>query len=420
MCLNIQRVLSKSCVAILLAILASVNAKASFWAEGPERSLYNGIVYAYPTKDFSDGDYRDGVKWMFDAFELRTGKKLAPGEKHRVGLKIYSNSGEGVQTPLGLTRAVIAELQARGFKQDEIFLIDATESKLRETGYLPPLSVRASELRFEGTEVRCLDSGKWWSKTWFYDNPLPVEYNSEVGREILKSHEVGNNEEARRSYLAAPLIEEVDFWINLPVILDNFSMEVSGGLANATLWSISNRERFFASPANAPVAMAEIAAIPELVSNWALTIVSMEHYQIVGGPIFNSNYVRGDPLIICSTDPSVLDSWAVRRMNAYRVALGFKALSSPPFAASFARMVGVGTSDSEKILWILPKGVTATQALSNPDHVEDPTLNKPRADDGLFIPRPGFVPIKKLQKHDDAEDTGATEGEKKIQDKKTD
>jgi hypothetical protein len=406
MCLNIQRVLSKSCVALVAAILVSASANASFWTNTGERTLYNSMVYAYPMQDFGTDNYKAGVKWMFAEFELRTGKKLVPGKKHCAGLKIYTNSGDGVQTPLGLTRAVIAELRSRGFAGDEIFILDATESKLRETGYLPPLSARARDTEFEGTEVRCLDSNKWWSKTWFYDNPLPVDYTSEVGREIIKSHEsakgeVVKNEDTRKSFLSAPLIEDVDFWINLPVILDNFSMEVSGGLANATLWSVSNRERFFSSPANAPVAMAEISAIPELIGNWALTILSMEHYQIVGGPIFNSNYVRSDPVILGSADPAVLDAWAVRRMNAYRVALGFKPLSSPPFASSFARLVGVGSSDSDKILWILPVGAVADEVLSNPDRVGDPSLNKPRADTGLMLQRLNYVPIKKLQSHDD-------------------
>jgi hypothetical protein len=395
-------------------------ARAAFWADGQERAMFNGMVFAYPVPEFNADTYSDGIKWVFMSYETRTGKKLVPGAKHCVALKIYTNSGDGVQTPLGLTRAVIAELRSRGFKQNEIFILDATEGKLREAGYLPPLSNRASTLGFEGTEVRCLDSNQWWSKTWFYDNPLPVDYTSDVGRDILKSsHDIsgGKNEETRKSYLAAPLIEDVDFWINLPVILDNFSMEVSGGLANATLWNVSNRERFFSSPANAPVAMAEIAAIPELVGSWALTIVSMEHYQVVGGPIFNSNYVRGDPVIVASADPSILDAWAVRRMNAYRVALGFKPLSSPPYASSFARLVGVGTSDSEKILWILPKDMRPIPAISNPDHVDDPSINKPRADSGLFIPKANYVPIKKLQNRDDA--TNSDDSSKKVESRKS-
>jgi hypothetical protein len=413
-----QRILSKSCIAILASILISVSAKASFWADDGERALFNSMVYAYPMQDFAAENYQNGIRWLFESFEARTGKQLTPGEKHKVGLKIYTNSGDGIQTPPGLTRAIIAELHRRGYQQDDIFIMDATESKLRDTGYLPPLSARARDLSFEGTPVRPLDSNQWWSKTWFYDNPLPVDYTSEVGHELLRNRDMINNEDVRKSYLAAPLIDEVDFWINLPVILDNFSMEVSGGLANATLWNVSNRERFFSSPANAPVAMAEIAAIPELVGNWALTIISMERYQVIGGPIFNSNYVRSDPVLLASADPSVLDAWAVRRMNAYRIALGFKALSSPPFASSFARLVGVGTSDSEKILWVLPRGTVASPVLSNPDRVDAPSINKPRSDSGLFIPRPGFVPIKKIQKRDDVGNDSSSDESQKVEDKK--
>ena len=376
--------------------ILSVAVNAAFWADNNERSAFTSVVYACPLSDFGDGGYRTGVKWMFSAFEARTGKKLVPGNKHCVGLKVYTDSGDGIQTPLPLVRAVIAELNARGYKDNEIFITGATEGKMREAGYLPPLSSRQVD-QFEGVEVRYLDSGRWWSKTWFYDNPLPVDYTSDAGHALLEKHDSSTDAETRKSFIPSALIENVDFWINLPVVMDNVAMEVSGSLANATLWNVSNRERFFNSPANAPVAMAEIAAIPELLNNWAITIVSMEHFQIIGGPIFNSNYVRSDPLLMGSSDPAVLDAWAARRLNAYRNVMGFKPLSVPPYAVSFSRLVGVGSSDPETIMWVTPQGTALSPVAANPDKVNDLLMSKPRKDTGLLVPEMQMSPRREKQ-----------------------
>ncbi|MFA5257716.1 MAG: DUF362 domain-containing protein [Opitutales bacterium] len=366
--------LSKSCVAlaaILTSFLQPSPCEASFWGQPQDRTEFNGMVYAYGMPSFDEARYREAVTWIFGAFEMRTGKRLVPGEKRSVGIKIFTSSGEGLETPKALVRAVIAELTSRGFRKNELFILDAGEQFMRETGYLPPLSERTGKDEFDGVPVRVLDRGTMWDKTWFYDNPLPVDYTSDVGRKMMDNPDAVKDEELRKSYLAAPLVRDVDFWINLPVIVDNPAMEISGSLANATLWNVSNRSRFLGSPANAPVAMAEIAAIPELLGNWALTILSMERFQFVGGPIFNSNYVRSDPVLLAGSDPAVLDAWAGRRLNAYRKLTGFDLINSPPFAVSFARLVGVGASNSDAILWVTPTGTTLDPVLSNPDRVTE-------------------------------------------------
>ncbi len=333
--------------------------------------MFQSIVFAQTMTDFGAESYRSAVKSTFAAFEHRTGKKLAPGEKRLVGLKVYTSSGEGLETPLNLTRAVVAELMARGYGMEEIFILDVGEQFLRETGYLPRLSERKGRDSFGGVPVRVLDKGDMWDKTWFYENPLPMEYSSELSRQVMFDPEAERSDETRRSYLPAALVSQVDFWINLPVVTDHPAMEISGVLANATLWNVSNRSRFFTSPANAPVAMAEIAAIPELLDNWALTILSMERFQFIGGPVFNSNYVRSDPVLLASIDPSVLDAWAARRINAYRKLVGFNLMNSPPFAVSFARMVGVGGSNADLVLWVTPPGTVLDPCLSNPDKVTE-------------------------------------------------
>ena len=379
--LNIHRALSKSCIAAACLLAMPLAVKAAFWYDATERGVFNGMVYAYKLQSFDDTAYRNGVAWTFDSFEQRTGKKLAPGEKHRVGIKVYTDSGDGIQTPLPLTRAVIEELCKRGYAKKDIFIVDAYESKLRETGYLPPLSYRKADEVFDGVEVRYLSSEHWWNKTWFYDNPLPANTET-MSREALADQKNTNGEESRKSYLVSAFIEDVDFWINLPVIMDNYALELSGSLGNATVWNVSNRDRFFNSQANAPVAMAEIAAIPEYIDNWALSIVSLERFQIVGGPIFNSNYVRSDHALLSSTDAPILDAWAAKRINAYRDSMGFKPVNSPPFAVSFSRMLNIGTAEVPNIMWITPDNQPPERFMLEPEKIDNDAMNRPRADGG--------------------------------------
>ncbi|MBN1404774.1 MAG: DUF362 domain-containing protein [Opitutales bacterium] len=364
---------------LLAAILCASPLKAAFWLDNEERSLFLNMVYAHAMPEFSAERYEEAVRWVLGSFEVRTGKKLAPGEKRLVGLKVYTNSGEGLETPHNLVRAVIKQLQVRGYTKDEIFILDVGQQFLRDSGYLPALSQRGSKPNFEGVRVRTLDEEGMIDKAWFYENPLPVDYTTELGRQMMQDRDAAKDEELRRSYLPAPLVKDVDFWINLPVVVDSPAMEISGSMANATLWNTSNRNRFFNSPANAPVAMAEIAAIPELMDNWALTILSLERYQFIGGPVFNSNYVRSDPILLASTDPAILDAWCGRRMNAYRKLTGFDLINNPPFAVSFARMVGVGGSNSDAILWITPQGANLDPILSYPDRVTEQAPPKQKA-----------------------------------------
>ena len=291
-----------------------------FWDfENEAKKAWHGVVWKTELEDFSAGTYRQAVDGLLAEFESRTGKKLVPGQHGRVALKIYTNSGAGLHTPEGLVLAVVAALQERGFKREGICLVDAEERLLREAGFLPPLSqVRNLGPFYKGIRVYGLDEGSLQSPTWFYESPLPREYTSPLGREMLRPLVEPDPEKARKSFLPAILLGEVDFWINMPVVSHHPSTGLSGALVNASLWNITNATRFFSSPANAPVAVAEIAAIPELNSAWALNIVSLEQFQFIAGPAYNANYTESRPELWMSVDPVILDANLVRLVNAAR------------------------------------------------------------------------------------------------------
>lgn len=324
-------------------------ARAGFWGYEGARIPFLGKIYAAPMETFSDEEYRGAVEWALATLESQSGRSLGPDVYRRAGMNINTNSGNGLQTPPGLVRAVIEALVARGYSREELFIVDTKTTRLRDAGYLPALSRHADGPYFDGVPVYGLDDGDMWNDVWFYENPLPVPYNPELGRRIMDGD--ADLPEQRKSYLAQPLLTDVDFWINLPVITDHPALEVNGALANATLWSVSNRDRFFSSPANAPVAMAEIAAIPELLSNMAVTIVSLEKYQFIAGPYFNSLYCRTEPVVLASVDPVILDAWCSQLINERREEVGFRTIASPPQAAIYAQVLGVGLADTSGIAW---------------------------------------------------------------------
>jgi len=312
-------------------------------------------VYEFQLHDFTDADYRYAVEQLIAEFEQRTAHKFKPGAKHKVGLKIYADSGPGLATPFPLVRAVIAALEARGYKPGEIFLVGLNPLRLRLTGFLP--SFATGEQPFPEQPMYVLESGKFYDPTWFYDSPLPSHFNPVTNDRAVEVAANGKNttttEEDRKSFLATPLFLDADFWINLPVYTDHPVLGVNGALVNATLWNASNTYRFFKSPATAPAAVAEMAAIPELREGWALTITSLQLYQFIGGPYFNSLYTVSEPKLWLSADPVVLDALMLDRLNAARKRTGFDPIDTEEARMlDFAAQLGVGSRDTATVPWV--------------------------------------------------------------------
>ncbi len=312
-------------------------------------------VYQFKLPDFGDASYHQAVEQMLEEYEHRTGHKLVPGAKKKVGLKIYADSGPGLATPFPLIRAVIAALEARGYKTGDIFLVGLNPLRLRLTGFLP--SFVTGETPFPGHPMYVLESGKFYDSSWFYDSPLPSRFdpvsNDRDVEVAAKGRKNTTTEEDRKSFLATPLFLDADFWINLPVYTDHPVLGINGALVNATLWNASNTFRFFKSPATAPAAVAEMAAIPELREGWALTIASLQLYQFIGGPYFNSLYTVSEPLLWMSGDPVELDALMLDRLNLARKRTGFDPIESEEARMlDFAQQLGVGYRDTSKVSWV--------------------------------------------------------------------
>lgn len=312
-------------------------------------------VWQAKLPDFSEKSYDKAVEALIEGFESSIGQKLLPGPKHHVGLKVYTDSGPGLATPVALTQAVIAALERRGYARRDIFIVGLDADHMRDCGYLP--SLVTGTFPFAGNKIYVLDSGRYFNPTWVYDNPLPSRFNPILATKDTGIFGLGGKGKStldadRQSFLATPLFLDADFWINLPIYSDHSVLGVNGALVNATLWNASNTDRFFHSPANAPAAVAEMSAIPELRRTWMFTIASLESYQYIGGPWFNSLYTTSEPLVWLSADPVLLDALMEKRMNLRRKENGFPPISDDIQTLQFAATLGVGTADPTKAKFV--------------------------------------------------------------------
>lgn len=325
--------------AIFFAVIAQVCTLEPSIAELSAYRAASSYVFETNLKNFDESSYASAVSALFDAFEKSAGKRIEKSKQGKVGMKVYTNSGPGLSTPLALVKAVIKELEKRGYSRRDMRIVDMDRSKLRASGFLPKYSQLAEGAadNFCGVAVVDINSKKYFSKDWFYDNPL-------MPRELKYTLEYSPNapKNARKSFLPVPLFLSVDFWINLPVATDMEGIGVCAALGNYTIWNMSNNERFLSAPANAPVAVAEVAAIPELNESLIFTILSFEKYQYVGGSVFNAAFTASEKEILLSANPSILDFIALDLINRRRVDGGFNPIDPLPPIFEYARQLNLG------------------------------------------------------------------------------
>jgi hypothetical protein len=331
-------------LSLIIAVLgfAPATAPAQTTSASPSKASRDPVWEAH-LANFDESGYDQSVEALISAFERSTGHRLVPGVKRKVGLKVYTDSGPGLATPIPMVQAVIRALRRRGFENQNIFLVVLNSLRARMTGYLP--SLVTGKTPFEGNPVYVLESGRFYDPIWFYDSPLPEKFDPIFAKAQTRDYDNSTTkDEDRKSFLDTMLFLEADFWINLPVYTDHPVLGVNGALVNATLWNASNTARFFRSPANAPAAVAEMSAIPELRETWIFTIASLEAYQFIGGPYFNSLYTASEPRVWLSKDPVIMDSLMRDRIDLWRRKEGFDPISDDIRTLEDAELLGVGST----------------------------------------------------------------------------
>jgi len=295
--------------------------------------------------DFTVSSYSRAVSALFKAFEKESGHKIVKGKKGKVGLKVYTNSGPGIPTPPALVDAVIEQLLKRGYKREDITIVDMSRRKLRDAGYLPRLSELHDGVKdnYKGVNVADIESNGFFDKQWYCDNSLmPKSFRGGPAQDLY-------NPELRKSYLPVPLFLTVDFWINLPVVTDMEGLGVCAALGNASIWNMSNNERFLKQPANASMAAAEVCAIPELRDSNIFTILTLEQGQFVGGSLFNSRCTFTENVVFLSANPVAIDYIAWDEINRYRRSFGFKPIDPMPVLFNYCKELKIGDWDLRNI-----------------------------------------------------------------------
>jgi hypothetical protein len=311
-------------------------------AQAPAATDPKLLLIEQKLRGFGDDDYATAVDRALAAFESDTGVGLKPGQLRKCGLKVASESGQGLATPKPLIRALGAALMKRGFAKDAIVLCDVRQQSLQQCGFLPALSTDAQA--FEGFPVVAYEP---LAKGWADDKKLRYE-NQVMPRPGTPTPPWGD---ARVSVLPKTLFDDVDFWLNLPVLSDSKSLGVHGALASASLGNMANAERFLDNPYNASKAAVEVCAIPGLAKKNVLTILSLERYQILGGPSFDANWCTSEKTLLVSANPVILDYIGLQKINAGRVARAVEVIRPEPpiFSAANAGEIRLGTCRPSEI-----------------------------------------------------------------------
>ncbi len=324
------------------AAILACNAAADAGTDASKKVDIRSKLFETNLENFEADTYSNAVGAMFSAFERQRGEAIKKGPKGKVGIKVYTNSGPGLPTPKALVDAVVEQLVKRGYSKQDITLVDMSRRRLRESGFLPKLSqIKAgAKDNYGGVNVVDIDGRKFFDKKWYYDNALtPKNVRNASNAEDIYDPEL------RKSYLPIPLFLSVDFWINLPVVTDMEGLGVCAALGNASIWNMSNNERFLKSPANASMAAAEVCAIPEMKDSLIFTILSMERGQFVGGAVFNSRCTFSERKLYMSADPVVLDFISWECINKYRRSFGFEPISPMPALLNYCKELQIGDWD---------------------------------------------------------------------------
>lgn len=309
--------------ALLCAALASA-------APGPRE-----LLLEQPLEDFSEEAYGRAVEAVLAEFESRTGRRLAAAERGRCAIKVSTAPGPGLSTPKPLVRAVAAALGRRGFGAGGVVVCDGDSRRLRRAGFLPANPLEPA--RFGDLPVRAwdLEARAWAGESAFgYENPVPPS----PGAEVPEWHN------PRVSLLPRPLAEEFDFWIHLPVVTDSADLGVHGAVACASLGNATNSGRFAGNPRNAAMAAMEMAAWPSIDGRRALTLLSLERFQIRGGPAFDAGWMRSERRLLASANPLILDYVALLRIRAARGEAADAGGEPPLFQAAGVGGRGLGSA----------------------------------------------------------------------------
>lgn len=266
--------------------------------------------------------------------------------KDVVGIKISTLGGKVLSSKPVLVNGLIEGLKATGVPGKNIIVWDKDAQSMEQAGY--HLGQRRDGVRFEavlpatGFDAKVFvtqpEVGELiWGDLEFRGEKeisatkksvkftskknLKQSLDFEVTREVARQESV-------RSYLAWLVTQRMTKMIHVPVLANSETVGLQGCFADLVLGSIDNSRRFQEEPLAGDPALAEIYATTDLKKKTVLHIMDGFWLQFAGGPGYAPRYCRKGSLLLFSTNPVAMDSYAAEILDAWRMAGRLPSLKS--------------------------------------------------------------------------------------------
>ncbi len=268
-----------------------------------------------------------------------------------VGIKVCPVGGRNLCSDQSVLRQVIAGLNEAGVPNREIIVFNRYGTEVLETGidkWLPE-GIRWTAASPKMTELQQDMEG--YDADHYMDMALVLP-----GQSLSNAH-------ARRSYVARVVTQQVNKFINLPVLKHHQSAGVTIALKNMSHGMVNNVSRSHSTPTlNAcGIFIPSVVSLPVIRQKAVLHIVDGVRAQYHGGPGGRPEFMWEHKTMYFATDPVAVDKIGWKVIDAKRTEKGMApiALSKPDKVSTFlncqvehieiAGSLGLGEFDDAKI-----------------------------------------------------------------------
>lgn len=310
-------------------------------------SIVSGIFQAEPIRAMM----HQGMAGLTGAADWAEAWRVffEPGDV--VGIKVNPVGAPHVISCAEVIHQIVGGLRAAGLKPKDIVVYDRFRDQFRDTGFdkMLPEGVRHSAA-VETYELVQLDIHG-------YD---PEHY---LEMALVTPGQDPASLQARRSYVARFLTQEVNKLINLPVVKDHQSAGVTLALKNLSHGLVNNVYRSHSTPTlNACGAfIPAVVNLPVIRQKTVLHIMDGIKALYHGGPGADPRFVWEHKTLYFATDPVALDrtGWKVIDEKRLQVGMSFVAEARPDQYSTFLRRqpehieiagaLGLGECEEKKI-----------------------------------------------------------------------
>jgi uncharacterized protein (DUF362 family) len=268
-----------------------------------------------------------------------------------VGIKVSPVGGPKLCSDISVLHRIVDGLGQAGVKPTDIIVYSRYRQEIRETSIDEwlPAGVRWAGASEEYNDVQLDMDG--------YDRDHYMEMA------LIKPGEDPNDSHFRRSYVAKVIAQQVNKFINLPVLKHHQSAGVTICLKNMSHGMVNNVNRSHLTPTlNAcGIFIPSVVNLPVIRQKAVLQICDGVKAQYHGGPGYRPQYVWEHKTMYFATDPVALDKTGLGVIDAQRAGVGMAsiALSKPDKVSTFlncqvehieiAGQLGLGVFDDKKI-----------------------------------------------------------------------